>query len=163
MPTTRNMQDTLARSFKDQPTGWVEITHASNAGRVSATTTYEKTVKTRFGTLAIGSNNVSLQFNGKPVLPDVEDNNSLTIVAHYEVNTSDVVLVQNTGGTGYPATYTFNTLTKTSMRATPEFETCSDIIRVKSTLKDSVTVVMNGPTRPFEPSDVRRKPEMTKL
>ena len=40
--------------------------------------------------------------------------------------------------------YSFITLTKTSLPATPEFGTCSDIIRVTSELKSAVTVEMVG-------------------
>ena len=142
--TTRNMQGTSALTFKDQPMCWMEVTQAANAGMVSAITSYEKSVKTRFGTLAVAADNVSLQMNGKPVLPGVAGNNSLSIVANYELGNADVVLVQNTGGAACAAMYSFITLTKTSLRATPEFGTCSDIIRVTSDLKSAVTVVMIG-------------------
>ena len=160
--TTREMRNTAALKFKDLPAGWLEITRAANVGMVSAINQYEKSVKTRFGTLAIDPNNPRLLFNGKPVLPDVEGNSSLSIVASYELGNADVVLVENTGGTGCPAMYRFITLTKTSMRATSEFGTCSDIIRVTSDLKSAVTVVMAGFSGPFESAEARRKAGMTK-
>lgn len=142
--STREMRNTSALTFKDQPMGWKEITRASNAGMVSAINNYEKSVKTRFGTLAVAADNVSLQMNGKPVLPGVAGNNSLSIVASYELGNADVLLVQNTGGSSCAAMYNFITLTKTSLRGSPEFGTCSDIIRVTSDLKSAVTLVTVG-------------------
>ena len=129
---------------------------------VSAITNYEKSIEGRFGTLAVAADNVSLQMNGKPVLPGVAGNNSLSIAASYELGNADVVLVQNIGGSGCPAMYSFITLTKTSLRATPEFGTCSDIIRITSDLKTSVTVVMVGFSGPFESAAGRGKAGMTK-
>ena len=160
--TTRQLRDASALTFKDQPMGWMEVTQAANAGMVSAITSYEKSVKTRFGTLAVAADNVSLQMNGKPVLPGVAGNNSLSIVANYELGNADVVLVQNTGGAACAAMYSFITLTKINLRATPEFGTCSDIIRVTSDLKSAVTVVIVGFSGPFESPAERRKAGITK-
>ena len=100
--------------------------------------------------------------NGKPVLPGVAGNNSLSIVANYELGNADVVLVQNTGGAACAAMYSFITLTKINLRATPEFGTCSDIIRVTSDLKSAVTVVIVGFSGPFESPAERRKAGITK-
>lgn len=111
---------------------------------VSAVNSYEKTVKTRFGVLAVGADNTSLQFKGKPVLPEAQGNSSLSIVANYELGNTDVVLVQNNGGTACAALYRFITVSKADPRTTPEFGTCSDIIYPTSDLKTSVTVVMVG-------------------
>lgn len=159
---TREMRNTSALRFKDQPMGWMEITRASNAGMVSAIKNYEKSAKTRFGSLAVAADNVSLQLNGKPVLPAVAGNNSLSIVASYELGNADVVLLQNTGGSACAAMYSFITLTKTNLRATPEFGTCSDIIRVTNDLKGSVTVVMVGFSGPFESPKEQGKAGTTK-
>ena len=142
--TTGEMRNTATLKFKDQPAGWLEITRAADIGIVSAINHYEKSVKTRFGTLAIDPNNPRLLLNGKPVLPSVEGNSSLGIVASYELGNADVVLVQNTGGTSCPALYTFITVTKTSQRATSEFGTCSDIIYPTSNVNNSVTLAMVG-------------------
>ena len=159
---TREMRNTSALTFKDQPMGWMEVTNAANAGMVSAINDYEKSVKTRFGTLAVAADNVSLQMNGKPVLPGVAGNNSLSIVASYELGNADVVLLQNTGGTACAAMYSFITLTKTNLRAVPEFGTCSDIIRVTSDLKSAVTVVMVSFRETFAPTAESGEARFTK-
>ena len=160
--STREMKDPSALKFNDQPMGWMEITRATGAQMVSAIGQYEKSIKTRYGTLAVGANNVSLQFNGKPVLPGVEGNNSLSIVDNYELGNTDVVLVQNTGGTACAAMYRFITLTKINLRAMPEFGTCSDIIRVTSDLKSAVTVVMVSSSGTFALPAESSKAKFTK-
>ena len=55
-----------------------------------------------------------------------------------------------------------STLTKTSLPATPEFGTCSDIIRVTSELKSAVTVEMVGFRGPIESAADRGKTGMAK-
>lgn len=160
--TTREMQDPSALKFNDQPMGWMEITRAANVNMVSGIGSYEKSFKTRYGALTINDDTRTLQFKGKPVLPNVEGNNSLSIIATYELGKNDVVLLQSNGGTACPAQYIFITISTAGVRATPEFGTCSDIIHVTSDLKNSVKVVMIGTTGPFEPSAARRKAGMSK-
>ena len=160
--TTREMQDPSALKFKDQPMGWMEITREANVNMVSGIGSYEKSFKTRYGVLTINDDTRTLQFQGKPLLPTVEGNNNLSIVAAYELGKNDVVLLQNNGGTACPALYVFITINAAGVRATSEFGTCSDIIRVTSDLKNSVTVVMIGTTGPFEPRAAKRKVRMEK-
>lgn len=160
--TTREMQDPSSLKFNDQPMGWMEITRAADVNMVSGIGSYEKSFKTRYGVLTINDDTRTLQFKGKPVLPTVEGNNSLGIIATYELGKNDVVLLQNNGGTACPAQYIFITISTVGVRATPEFGTCSDIIRVTSDLKKSVTVVMVGATEPFEPRAAQRKAGMEK-
>ena len=160
--TTREMQDPSVLKFNDQPMGWMEITRAANVNMVSGIGSYEKSFKTRYGVLTINDDTRTLQFKGKPVLPTVEGNNSLSIVVTYELGKNDVVVLQNNGGTACPALYVFITISTAGVRATPEFGTCSDIIRVTSDLKNSVTLVMNGFTGPFEANAATRKAWMTK-
>ena len=142
--------------------GWLEITRAADVYMVPGIASYEKSVKTRFGVLSVNEETRTLLFKGKPVLVSVEGNNSLSIVANFELGKNDVVLLQNTGGTACPALYTFITITATSIRATPEFGTCSNIINLTSDLKNSVTVVMNGFMGPFESTAAKRKAEITR-
>lgn len=160
--TTREMQDPTVLKFKDQAMGWIEITRAANVGMVSSISNYEKSSKTRFGILSVNDESRTLFFKGKPVLPNVEGNNSLSIVASFELGKNDVVLLQNTGGTACPALYLFVTINATSIRPTPEFGTCSDIINPTSDMKSSVTVVMNGFMGQFESTVAYRKAQMTK-
>jgi hypothetical protein len=57
----------------------------------------------------------------------VAGNNALHIVAHAERQSSDLVLLQNLGGTACPALYRIATISSAGIRVTPEFGSCSDI------------------------------------
>ena len=57
----------------------------------------------------------------------VQGNAALHIVAHYELEDRDIVLLQDTGGALCPALYRFATLTAQGIAVTPEFGSCSDI------------------------------------
>ena len=62
-----------------------------------------------------------------PDMAPVQGNNALYIVAHTERKTSDLVLLQSTGGTGCPAQYRIATLSSAGIMVTPEFGSCSDL------------------------------------
>lgn len=143
---TRNMNDTAALKFADSPSGWLEITMAKEAGMETVVFSYEKKVKTRYGVLSVREEDNLLLFKGKPVAPAIEGNNSLSIVANYEQGQSDVLLLQNNGGTACPALFRFITVSAAGLRTTPEFGTCSDIIYPRSDSKTGITVAMVGNT-----------------
>ena len=60
----------------------------------------------------------------------VQGNAALHIVAHFELEGQDIVLLQDTGGTACPALYRFATLTPQGIAVTGEFGTCSDLAAV---------------------------------
>jgi hypothetical protein len=142
--TTRNMNNTAALKFADNPSGWLEITMAKEVGMEPVIFGYEKKVKTRYGVLSVREEDNILLFKGKPVAPAIEGNSSLSIVANYELGKSDVLLLQNNGGTACPALYRFITISAAGLQVTPEFGTCSDIIYPTSDLKARITVAMVG-------------------
>lgn len=148
--TTRSMNDTEALKFNDNPSGWLEITLARNVAMASAVSRYDKKVQTRYGVLSVNEDNNTLQFKGKPLSPAVEGNNSLGIVASYELGKNDVYLLQDNGGSACPAMFRFATVTAAGVRVTPEFGTCSDIISPTSDAKTEVTVAMVGFVGPLE-------------
>lgn len=159
----RNMDNTDALKFADSPSGWLEITRAKDVGMDSAVFGYEKKLKTRFGVVSVREEGNLLLFKGKPVAPAIEGNSSLSIVAHYEINQSDVVLLQDTGGTACPALFRFITVSAAGLRATSDFGTCSDIIYPSMDFKTAtITVAMNGFMGPFEPEADKQKAYMTK-
>ena len=94
----------------------------------------------------------------------VQGNAALHIVAHYEREDQDVVLLQDTGGTSCPALYRFATLTPKGIAVTPEFGTCSDIASVTFSEtpdgKPRAMVTMNGFFGPFEPETERQRAHM---
>ncbi len=161
--TTRNMDDTAALKFADNPSGWLEITQARDVGMETVVFGYEKKVKTRFGVVSVREDDNLLLFKGKPVAPAIEGNNSLSIVANYEMGQSDVLLLQDTGGTACPALFRFITVSAAGLRATPEFGTCSGIIYPSMDSKTAtITITTNGFRGPFEPEVDKQKAYMTK-
>ena len=161
--TTRNMDDTAALKFADNPSGWLEITQARDVGMETVVFGYEKKVKTRFGVVSVREDDNLLLFKGKPVAPAIEGNNSLSIVAQYEMGQSDVLLLQDTGGTACPALFRFITVSAAGLRATPEFGTCSEIIYPTVEFKTgTVTVAMNGFMGPANSAAEKSKAYMTK-
>lgn len=158
----RNMDDTEALKFADSPSGWLEITQARDIGMETVVFGYDQQAKTRFGLVSVREDDMRLLFKGKPVIPAIEGNSSLSIVAHYEIGQSDVLLLQNTGGTACPALFHFITVNATGLRATPEFGTCSDIIYPTFNEKTGVTVAMVGFSGSSEPAAEQRKTAMTK-
>ena len=94
----------------------------------------------------------------------VQGNSALHIVAHFELEGQDIVLLQDTGGTACPALYRFATLSPQGIEVTPEFGTCSNIATVAtgeghSGLREPV-VTMNGSRGPFEPEEEQRRAHM---
>ena len=161
--TTRNMDDTAALKFADNPSGWLEITQARDVGMETVVFGYEKKAKTRFGLVSVREDDNLLLFKGKPVAPAIEGNNSLSIVAQYEMGQSDVLLLQDTGGTACPALFRFITVSAAGLRATPEFGTCSEIIYPTVEFKTgTVTVAMNGFMGPANSAAEKSKAYMTK-
>ena len=159
----RNMDDTEALKFADSPSGWLEITQAREVGMETVVFGYDKQAKTRFGLVSVREDDMRLLFKGKPVTPAIEGNSSLSIVAHYEIGQSDVLLLQNSGGTACPALFNFITVSATGLRATPEFGTCSEIIYPSWDSKTgTATVAMNDFRGPFEPEAEKQKAYMTK-
>ena len=65
----------------------------------------------------------------------VQGNAALHVVAHFEQEGQDIVLLQDSGGTACPALYRFATLTPQGITVTREFGTCSDLATV--TLEDT--------------------------
>ncbi len=154
--STRPMRDISPLAFAESPSGWLEITAARNVAMAAAVAGYDKTAKTRHGTLTIADDD-TLLFKGRRVLPGVQANNSLAFVAHHELGKADVVLLQNTGGSACPATYRFITLTAGGITASPEFGTCSDLIYPTSDGQATITVAMPAFVGPDGGKAPRRK------
>lgn len=142
---TRNMDNTEALKFADQPSGWLEITQAKDVGMETVVFGYEKKAKTRYGMVSVREDDNLLLFKGKPVIPAIEGNSGLSIVADFQVGQSDVLLLQDTGGSACPAMFRFITVNASGLRASPEFGTCSDIIYPSMDAKSgAITVAMIG-------------------
>lgn len=104
---------------------------------------YETYLKTRLGTLSADENRL-LHFNGKPVVPGVMGNSSLSIGPAFDVGGKTLVLTTNIGGTACPEL--FNIITLEGGKAavsSPTFGTCDEPQKVQQ-LNKSLLVEMNG-------------------
>lgn len=119
----REMRNPPVQQFKDQPSGWLELTRVRGVEMTSESMRLEA-VDTRFGKVA-GNEELQLLFRGKPI-PNVTG--QFSIARQYEVGAADVLLLQNSGGTACPARYRFATVTARGIALTPEFGSCSDLI-----------------------------------
>ncbi len=157
----RNLDAPPAQEFKTQASGWFEITAAKKPHMVASISETESTVKTRQGQLTVADDN-TLRLRGKPVLPQIQGNNFLGILMHYEIGNQDVVLLQNSGGSACPALYQFVILQAGSAKATPEFGSCSDITSPRWDGKNTVTLDMLGYAGPMNSEKEQRQAAMTK-
>ena len=153
--TTREMRDTTALAFAERPSAWLEITAARDVGMQAAIAGLKQSMDTRRGTLAIGDDG-TLRWRGRSVLPAVQANNSLSLVARHEVGRTDVLLLQNNGGSACPAQYRFITVSASGIAASPEFGTCSDLIYPTADER-GVTVAMPAFAGPGQRAAPRRR------
>ncbi len=145
--TTRSMDDTPAFKFSGRPSVWLEVTAAKTISMAPGVPGYETKTSTRYGVVSVNEEDNTVLFKGRRVLPGVEGNNGLSIVASFELGKSDVLLLQNSGGSACPALFRFVSVSATGLAATPEFGTCSDIIYPTSDGKSVIHVAMlrSGP------------------
>lgn len=96
----------------------------------------------------------------------VQGNNALHLVAHFELEDHDIVLLQDTGGTACPALYRFAALTPQGITGTPVFGTCSGMAAVTLDAAEGGTptplVTMTGFLGPHEPPQEQQRALMRK-
>jgi hypothetical protein len=116
---------------------------------------FAEDIPTRFGSLKINDENM-LFYKNRPLSPEIQGNNSLSVVGTYQFGSSDVVLIQDNGGTACPAQLYFVTTSASGVKASSAFGTCADLIDIKP-MADSISVTMPGFTGPFESKAAQRK------
>lgn len=116
---------------------------------------FAEDIPTRFGSLKINDENMLL-YKNRPLNPEIQGNNSLSVVGTYQLGNSDVVLIQDNGGTACPAQLYFVTASASGVKASSAFGTCTDLIDVKP-MADSISVTMPGFKGPFESKAAQRK------
>lgn len=141
----RNMDTNPPQEFKSNASGWFEITAGQQPHMIATISQSSESFKTRQGTLTVGEDN-TLRLRGKPILPQVQGNNFLNLLMHYEIGQQDVILLQNSGGGACPALYQFVILQAGSAKATPEFGSCSDIMSPRFDGQQTITIDMVGKT-----------------
>jgi hypothetical protein len=114
---------------------------------------------TRFGELSVRKDEI-LRFEERPLEPELKSSNGLYLRDPFAIGDADVVLVTGVGGTACPDVYWFVTVTKTEVRATPRFGTCSVALSVQQE-GSSIRVTMRGYRGPMEPQAEQRKAAAT--
>ena len=112
-----------------------------------------KDIPTRFGSLKINEQYILL-YKNRPLSPTIRGNSSLSIVNIYQIGNSDVVLIQDNGGTACPASFIFLSVTSNGVKTTERFGTCADLIESKL-VKESIFVKMPGFMGPYQPLEER--------
>lgn len=107
-----------------------------------------KSIDTRFGTLQIDEQN-ELLYLGHSLIPPIRGNNSLTPIGVYAIGNADVLLIQDNGGMACPAMYYFVSVSASGVKSTPEFGTCSDLIKVQQ-IYDKISITMPEFIGPME-------------
>jgi len=75
-------------------------------------------MSTRFGTLSI-NNQYLLLFNGRPLSPEVRGNSALNFVRKFAIGPTDVVLLEDVGGTACPELFFIVSVAAEGARPTP--------------------------------------------
>ena len=161
--STRLLNDAASLKFDDQPSGWYEITKARDVGMKTVVFGYEKSLKTRYGVATVREDDQVFLFRGQPVKPTIEGNSGLSIVANYEMGQTDILLLQNTGGTACPALFHIVHVSPSGLRTSPEFGTCSDIIYPSFNPNAGVSISILDFQGPNEPPLAQRKATVTKI
>ena len=112
-------------------------------------------MSTRFGPLSINGQYVLL-FNGRPVSPEVRGNSALNFVRKFAVGPTDVVLLEDVGGTACPELFFIVSVAADGARPTPEFGSCGELLGV-SQHGDDIMVTARGFQGPFEPRAAQKR------
>lgn len=107
------------------------------SGFVCQAYAHEHFHKTRYGQFQIKESDDyprgALYFNNKLVNPMVEGNTSLDVRGIYQLNSDDILLVEEIGGSGCPVTLYFVKISSTKkLTVSPAFGSCSDLIKVNA-------------------------------
>ena len=127
----------------------------ATAALLFSATTMAEDIPTRFGSLKINSEGMLL-FKNRPFNPEIQGNNSLSVIGTYQVDNRDLVLIQDNGGTACPALLHFVSVSASGAKSTAAFGSCSDLITVENNY-NSISVTMPGFVGPLESKAAQRK------
>lgn len=127
----------------------------ATAALLFSAATMAEDIPTRFGSLKINSEG-TLLFKNRPFNPEIQGNNSLSVIGTYQVDNRDLVLIQDNGGTACPVQLYFVSVSTSGAKATSAFGTCAEVGAIKNNY-DSISVTMPGYQGPFESKAAQRK------
>ena len=103
---------------------------------------YATSAKTKFGTLSVGPNQV-LQFNGKPVQPEVVGRSGLAIEQTWDMGDQVWALVDSFDGGNCPQVLHVITMDARGAKASPTIASCSEIKDVQM-VNQSLVINVEG-------------------
>jgi len=68
--------------------------------------------------------------NGRPVSPEVRGNSALNFVRKFAIGSTDIVLLEDVGGTACPELFFIVSVAANSAHPTREFGSCGALLRV---------------------------------
>jgi len=99
-----------------------------------------ETISTRFGQLKTDEYDIDLSYKGKSI---AQGNNSISLIKKFQIGDSDVLLMQNNGGTACPALYLFVTITASGAKVSEEFGSCNEVSNTAQE-GEAINVTMPG-------------------
>lgn len=112
-------------------------------------TAFAEPIDSRFGKLSLNEN-IVLTYKGKEL---VSGNTALLLDKKFQTIDSDVLLLNDTGGTVCPSTYVFVTISKAGIKVSDRFGSCNEHAGITQNA-DSIVVevpgflMVNGVTKP---------------
>jgi len=111
-------------------------------------------IPTRYGPIRIGGDLQSdLFYKGRKIL---RGGNPLSLARRFRMGRTDVLLIEETGGTGCPELYYFVSVSASGARTTRAFGTCDEFTSITQKGR-AIQVTMRGFRGPFEPAADREK------
>lgn len=109
----------------------------------SQTYSKDRVILTRYGKITSGSNG-EMMFKGQLVEPSVEFNESASseMVAKFELQSSDVILMLQAQGNSCPGNFVFVTVTSRGLEVTKNFGTCYDEHSTPQKVGQKITFTM---------------------
>lgn len=101
---------------------------------LSISPVFAERIQTRFGELSATEDMLSeaiLLLNSQTIQPTVKSNNHFSFIKVFQIGTTDIVLLQDNGGTGCYAQYRFITLSSDDITVSPTFGSCSDLVKTR--------------------------------
>jgi hypothetical protein len=99
-----------------------------------------QTISTRFGQLKTDEYDIELSYKGKAI---AQGNSSIRFVKKFQIGESDVLLMQDNGGTACPALYMFVTVTASGTKVSEEFGSCNEVANIAQE-GESINITMPG-------------------
>ena len=113
---------------------------------MSAAVSTPGTMQTPYGNVSVDNDSMPPQLlvNGRPLKPSIEGNQSLQLLKQLQFQGNTAILLQDTGGSACPALFRWVLVGPHTISYTPEFGSCSDLVKLTSSAA-ALTLTMPDP------------------